>query len=163
MTNNHSYKDFVVDPADFPAIGRTGPSPNLVMAEQAVCDTDISKDGMNSDMVNPSILSISGNASGCNKFTIEDVESKFEVSLKSKVEIEAFANGLEAGTYPKWFLLSNDVKDIFTELVCKRHTELSSIKNSNQVPSTSDTFVESVEVDKPCHSEKDPIFDGVNI
>ncbi|GKD25488.1 hypothetical protein Tco_1231702 [Tanacetum coccineum] len=78
--SNPNPPDFVVDPADFPAIGtvtnsRTGPSPNLVMAEQAVC---------------------------CNKFTIEVVESKFEVSLKSKVEIEAFANGLEAGTYPKW-------------------------------------------------------------
>ncbi|GJS23011.1 zinc knuckle CX2CX4HX4C containing protein [Tanacetum coccineum] len=123
----------------------TGPSPNLVMAEQAVSDRIYLGWLMNTvDMVNPTISSISGNASGCNKFTIEDVESKFEVSLKSKVEIEAFANGLEAGTYPKWFLLSNDVKDIFTELVCKRHTELSSLKNSNQVPSASDTFVEVV-------------------
>ncbi|GKB63012.1 hypothetical protein Tco_0919198, partial [Tanacetum coccineum] len=42
--SNPNPPDFVVDPADFPAIGRTGPSPNLVMAEQAVCDTDISKD-----------------------------------------------------------------------------------------------------------------------
>ena len=154
---NPKKHEFVVDPNDFPSLG------DSLNAKQVVCDTDISKDGMNSDMVNPTISSISGNASGCNKFTIEDVESKFEVSLKSKVEIEAFANGLEAGTYPNWFLLSNDVKDIFTELVCKRHTELSSIMNSNQVPSASDTIVESVEVDKPCHSEKDPIFDGVNI
>ncbi|GKG46830.1 hypothetical protein Tco_0504027, partial [Tanacetum coccineum] len=65
--SNPNPPDFVVDPADFLAIGtatnsRTGLSPNLVMAEQAVCDTDISKDGMNSDMVNPTISSISGNA-----------------------------------------------------------------------------------------------------
>ncbi|GJS42092.1 hypothetical protein Tco_0183373 [Tanacetum coccineum] len=173
---NPKPQEFVVDPNDFPAIGanlattvpRAVSSPKVVENEKTH-DVTMHSDGSarvplnNTSTCHDDAFGSDSSSSMSPIYTIDDVASKFDVYLNSVVEVEAFADGIQKGKYPNWFLLPKEMSEKFVEIVCARHNELSNAKKSNQVPIVNDTIVESVDVNNQNYPADDPVFDGVNV